>query len=243
MRDTIARPFPDYCQFIARGKVEQHEVHANEATDGAFVVNVPEPERFPHELEVTLRLADGFELQATCTLNAPPKVGDRFALVQKCLDTLLVHGRDHYGPETTPLFMAVIDADTLHSPAKPMPADALVRLEGRIHRRGERGSNLWYDQNLIKALDVVSRRTGQARYRDAADDYIRYFFDHCRKPIDSEHVYLNGMPAWGTHVYWDCFRERAAGDGDGNGPHEILLFRAGMGTHASRSSNRRGTGD
>jgi hypothetical protein len=48
--------------------------------------------------------------------------------------------------------MAVLDADLLVSPEKPLPLDAFVRLEDRLHRRGERGSNLWYDQGLLRAL-------------------------------------------------------------------------------------------
>src|SRR5690606_36498265 len=54
---------------------------------------------------------------------------------------------------------------------------------------------------------------------------MRYFLEHCRKDMSPEHVYENGMPAWGTHVYWDCYRDRPGGDGDGNGPHEILVYR------------------
>ena len=177
-------------------------------------------------LDLHLATDLGVPLATRCEIMPPPATDDYRGLVRQCLDTLIAHGRDTYGPEHTPLFMAVLDADTLCSPAKPMPADALVRLEGRMHRRGERGSNLWYDQNLLKALARLTEQSGEEQYANAAADYVRYFFDHCYKPVDASQVYLNGMPAWGTHIYWDCYEERPAGDGDGNGPHEILVFRA-----------------
>ncbi|MGI9430143.1 MAG: hypothetical protein ACR2NM_15895, partial [Bythopirellula sp.] len=146
--------------------------------------------------------------------------------VRNCLDTLIEHGRDDYGEIHSPLFMAVLDADTLRSPSEPLLLDSLVRLEDRLHRRGERGTNPWYDQALFKCFYHMSQLTGDTKYQEAADETISYFFENCYKEIDPQHVYLNGMPAWGTHVYWDCYRDRPAGDGDGNGPHEILVFRA-----------------
>jgi hypothetical protein len=146
--------------------------------------------------------------------------------VQNCLSTLVEHGRDEYGDVHSPLFMAVLDADTLRSPGKPMLLGSLVRLEDRLHRRGERGANPWYDQSLHRSLRQMSDLTGDDKYRQAADDAISYFLEHCRKGTDPQQVYLNGMPAWGTHVYWDCYRDEPAGDGDGNGPHEILVYGA-----------------
>ncbi|WP_425400282.1 hypothetical protein [Aeoliella sp.] len=177
--------------------------------------------------EVSVR----FETDFGKTLESTTKIRDLKSLsyrdyVQECLDTLIEHGRDDYGPNKTPLFMAVLDADTLRSPQDPLLLDSLVRLEDRIHRRGERGTNLWYDQGLLQCLYRMSELTNDERYKNAADDYVSHFFKHCYKYNDPAHVYLNGMPAWGTHVYWDCYEEKPAGDGEGNGPHEILVYRA-----------------
>ena len=60
--------------------------------------------------------------------------------VQASLDTLIERGTDRYGPVESPMLMAVIDLNTLDSPARPELYDSLIRLEGRLHRRGERGS-------------------------------------------------------------------------------------------------------
>jgi uncharacterized protein YyaL (SSP411 family) len=122
--------------------------------------------------------------------------------------------------------MAVLDTTTLRSPKLPERLDANVRLEGRIHRRGEQGSNLWYDQALINAMRRLSDVTGNESYSKAADDYIKYYLANCNKAQDGLHHYHTGMPAWGTHIYWSCYEERPAGDQDGSGPHEILVFRA-----------------
>ncbi|MAG57762.1 MAG: hypothetical protein CMJ83_15860 [Planctomycetes bacterium] len=145
--------------------------------------------------------------------------------VERCLSTLIAHGRDHYGPVKSPLLMAVIDSRTLTSPEEPELFASLIRLEeGRLHRRGERGSNPWYDQATIRSLYRMSELTGNAEYRKAADAYLAYFLKHCRKRRDDQNVYHNGMPAWGTHIYWDCYRDRPGGDLDGAGPHEILVY-------------------
>lgn len=147
-----------------------------------------------------------------------PEVGEWTGVVVQHLDTLLEHGTDTYGEIHSPLLMAVIDARTLESPEHPEDYGSLVRLEDRIHRRGERGSNLWYDQSTLRALYRVGELTGDAKYAEAADAYVAYAFDNCRKP--------NGLLAWGTHIHWDCYEDRIGGDGDGTGPHEILVHMA-----------------
>lgn len=148
----------------------------------------------------------------------PAQIGEWGAYVRTCLDTLIEHGTDTYGEIHSPLLMAVLDVRTLQSPEKPELYDSLVRLEERLHRRGERGSNLWYDQKTLLALHRVGSLTGDAKYAAAADAYVGYAFDHCVKP--------SGLPIWGSHIYWDCYLDRAGGDQDGAGPHEPLVFEA-----------------
>ncbi len=145
--------------------------------------------------------------------------------VKQCLDTLIEQGTDRYGPQKTPLLMAVLDVNSLESPEKPLLLDSLVRLEGRLHRRAERGSNLWYDQATLRSMYRMTKLTGEKKYSQAADAYIAHFLKHCYKPDDRKTTYRNGMPAWGSHIYWDCYRERPAGDQNGDGPHEILVYR------------------
>ncbi|UUO04371.1 hypothetical protein M4951_13305 [Blastopirellula sp. J2-11] len=191
----------------------------------SVTVYLPEPSGQPVAYVAEFAPQFGKPISAEFEL-APYKKRPNREYVQSCLDVLLEHGRDTYGSISSPLFMAVLDADTRQSPKKPLMLGSLVRLEDRIHRRGERGSNVWYDESLRKALYRMSELTGDDRYAKAADDSLRYFFANCRKDIVPGSTYENGMPAWGTHVYWDCFQDRPGGDGEGNGPHEILVFNA-----------------
>jgi len=136
--------------------------------------------------------------------------------VTNCLDTLIEHGTDKYGTIHCPMLMAVIDVNTLQSPEKPRLCDSLVRCEGRLHRRGEAGSNPWYDQKTIGSMYLCSELTGDKKYAQAADAYLDYFMKHCCKE--------NDLFIWGTHIYWNCYSDRAGGDGHGKGPHEILVL-------------------
>jgi len=146
-------------------------------------------------------------------------------LVVNCLDTLIAHGTDVYGEVHSPLLMAVIDVNMLISPEYPLLLDSVARLEpGRLHRRAERGPNLWYDQATVRSLYRTSQLIGDSKYADAADAYMAYTLQHCHKADDFASVYRNGMLSWGTHIYWDCYEDCPGGDGEGNGPHEILVY-------------------
>lgn len=181
--------------------------------DRAF--RIPEPET---EMTITVSVETeiGTKLSARAVIQ-PSRLRSWRYYVARCIDTLIARGTDRYGPEHSPMIMAVIDTLTLTSPKHPKLYDSLVRLEGRLHRRGERGSNLWYDQALLRCMYRLSELSGDGKYAAAADAYVDYFFSHCRKAG-------NGMPVWGSHIYWDCYAERPAGDQDGAGPHEILIY-------------------
>jgi phosphoribosyl-ATP pyrophosphohydrolase len=63
----------------------------------------------------------------------------------------------------------------------------------------------------------LSRLTGDAKYATAADSCAAYTLKNCRKS--------NGLLVWGSHIYWDCYKDEASGDDGGKGPHEILVFQ------------------
>ena len=141
---------------------------------------------------------------------------DYLALVRRCADVLIEKGRDHYGPVQSPLFMCVIDVDTVMAQYDPPLLDGNIRTEGRLHRRNLGGADLWEDQSLLRTLALLSKLTGDPKYSKAADEEIAYFFEHCRKPTTN-------LLTWGTHIFWDCFKDAPGGDQDGAGPHEILI--------------------
>jgi hypothetical protein len=204
--------------------VETHEVKEEDYSQGSLTFLLPDTAKRA-VIDIRFETPSGETLHHSLVPSSrTPK--SRRDYVEKCLSTLIAHGRDEYGPEKSPLFMAILDAETQRSPRDPMELGSLVRLEDRIHRRAERGSNLWYDQALLQCLFQMSVLTGNDRFARAADEYVDYFFRHCHKPVDPSITYLNGMPTWGTHIFWDCYADKPGGDEDGNGPHEILAFRA-----------------
>jgi len=134
--------------------------------------------------------------------------------VIQCLDTLIEHGRDVYGPIKTPMLMAVIDVRTLQAPENPDLYDSYIRTEGRpTHgRRSPGGCNLWLDMPTLRTMYHVSKITGNAKYAQAADDYIQAVFKYAVKP--------NGLLYWGSHSYYHAYRDKYGGDGY----HEILIL-------------------
>lgn len=221
---TDRYPQPGTLTWKQDGKTRTRRVGLGDYQQGALLLRIPEP-TVDLAVEVTFTFAGGPALRGIGTI-APATMRPWRHYVERSIETLITHGRDDYGPLQTPLIMAVLDTATLRSPSRPARLDAIVRLEGRIHRRGERGSNLWYDQGLILAMRRLSKITGKPRYGEAADAYTTHFLASCNKPENDQHGYHTGLPSWGTHIYWDCFKECPAGDQNGSGPHEILVFRA-----------------
>ena len=134
-----------------------------------------------------------------------------------CLDTLIEQGTDRYGPIKTAMLMSIVDVRTHQSPEKPLWLDTVAFYEpGRAHRRAMRGSNFWYDQATIRVMYRLSKLSGDPKYADAADRYIDAVFKYAVKD--------NGLLVWGTHIFYDAYADKHAGDRNGRGPHEILVF-------------------
>ena len=136
--------------------------------------------------------------------------------VATCLDTLVEHGTDRYGPIKTAMLMSILDVERRESPEKPLLLDGNVFGEERPQRRNPRGSNLWYDQATLRVMYRLSGMTGERKYADAADRYIDAVFQHAVKE--------NGLLVWGSHIFYDAYADKPGGDGDGRGPHEILVY-------------------
>ena len=145
-------------------------------------------------------------------------------VVTDCIDNILEHGLDTYGEVHTPMFMSVIDIRTNTSPREPETFDAMIRSEGRLHRRNPAGVDLWEDQALLRTMYTIADLHGKTNYAEAADAYTRSFFERSVKP--------NGLNAWGSHIYYDAFTDAPAGDGNGAGWHIGVVFHyAGVARH------------
>ena len=204
------------------GESQRRELTLDDFRTGEIILHIPEPDE-NIEITATFESNSGKTWTRHATVE-PARLRSWRYYVQRCVDTLLEYGTDRYGARGSPLFMAVLDVQTLVSPERPELLDALVRLEeDRLHRRAERGANPWYDQALLRSMVRLTKVTGEKKYAEAVDACLEYFLEHCRKP-DGGPGYRNGMPVWGTHIFWDCYRDRPGGDGQGVGPHEILVY-------------------
>ncbi len=117
----------------------------------------------------------------------------RIEAVSAFADLIIEHGRDTYGEEHTPLFVDRLDMETL---------------EGRRTEDDEGNevlpSNLARHQNLFRALVGLTNLTGDQTYRQAAEDAIRYHFDHLRRDC--------GLLQWGGHRWMDLLTLDYTGD-------------------------------
>jgi hypothetical protein len=137
-------------------------------------------------------------------------------VVTDCIDNLLEHGRDEYGDVHSAMLMSVMDVRTNTSPREPETFGAMIRSEGRLHRRNPGGVDLWEDQPLIRTMYTMGELHGKSKYVKAADAYIKAFFEHAVKP--------NGLNSWGSHIFYDAYTDAPGGDNEGTGPHETLVL-------------------
>ena len=124
-------------------------------------------------------------------------------VVRRYADAMIDSGRDVYGPAKTGLFLSALDRRTL----KPLTIRPVA--PGGI-RRGDRaglpwrelvGANPQTDENLLRALYVLSSITGDDRYRAAADNEIEWFFKNAQSPV-------TGLLPWGEHLSWHAILDQ-----------------------------------
>jgi hypothetical protein len=121
------------------------------------------------------------------------------------LDTMIREGTDRYGPVQSPMFTSLLDMETHRNPEDTPPNVPGQRFGDRtIH-----GGNLFHDVMLLRAADYLTDLTGEAKYRQAATEYLQFFVTHCRQPT--------GLFPWGEHAHWDFYREAP-----GDTTHEFL---------------------
>lgn len=147
--------------------------------------------------------------------DATPRRMEYRAAVRQCLDNLLRHGTDRYGPLATPMIMSVIDTRTNEAPREPELLEAMIRTEERPGRRNPGGCDLWDDQPLLRTMYAMSRLTRDRRYERAADAYATAFMERAQ--------HRNGLFAWGSHLYYDAYADAVADDHAGR-VHEILIL-------------------
>ncbi|TVS14777.1 MAG: hypothetical protein EA424_18235 [Planctomycetaceae bacterium] len=159
---------------------------------------------------------------------APRADEDRFLVaVRAFADAMIEHGRDRYGSVHSPMYAADLDLETRQLPERRPPAPPGADDYG-TQRYSFGGSNLMWDILTLRAQYLLSEVTGQASYARAADDYLRFFVDHCPSST-------TGLFPWGQHAFWklrteddprrlDDQRWRWYGEAGGGGAHEFESF-------------------
>jgi mannose/cellobiose epimerase-like protein (N-acyl-D-glucosamine 2-epimerase family) len=93
------------------------------------------------------------------------------------------------------MWIASIDTRTGRPPQTEHVPKRVYRLIG-----APRGSTLYWDQPLIVTAFELSRITGNQKYAQAAEQYIKAFMEHC---VDDD-----GMFLWGNHKYYDVYEDK-----------------------------------
>ena len=129
---------------------------------------------------------------------------------QECAEILIQSATDRYGDKTTPVFVSILDVESRECPADPLALDEKYRVDRR-ERRNPAGANLLTDQPLLEALFLLSERSDDPRYAQAAEAYMAYYMENL---VDEK-----GLLWWGWHRHYDVFKDSFEGH-QGN-HHEI----------------------
>ena len=130
--------------------------------------------------------------EASEAYSSPLEVVTLFA------DNVIEHGRDRYGEEHTPLLVDGVNVDTRE------PVEWIHGGETWIP------SNLASQQNLFRTLVALTNLTGDAKYREAAEEATAYHFDELSRSC--------GLLQWGGHRFIDLATGNVVGEQD---THEL----------------------
>lgn len=145
---------------------------------------------------------------------------ERLEVVRTFADNALEAGADRWSGRETPLLADGIDLET----GEPVR----WRFEGESYII----SNLASQQNFFRVLDGLSSLIGEERYRRAAEEAVRYHFDHLASGC--------GLLRWGGHQFIDLETLEPVGrfDADAhefknNFPYYELMHRVDSGATAN----------
>ncbi len=146
--------------------------------------------------------------------DAGPKQ-DYATRVRTCLDTLVSKGRDRYGKQHSPMFAAILDANTLECPENPPVYEVLpVRMDpGRPWQHSPGAANHFFDQATFLAMDAMTRISGDKKYRRAVLDALNF---NLNTAVDH-----HGFPALGGHTRWNFYKDRIDADSE---HHELWYW-------------------
>lgn len=128
---------------------------------------------------------------------APAMHSEIIDQIKQHFDTIITHGTAQDGPDPNPMWMASLDVRTGRYPENDLrPAHISPRVDSYTHAPG--GATLYWDQPHLVAAHNLSDITGDQRYAEAANAYIRAFLQRSVANCD---LFL-----WGNHYYYDVYQ-------------------------------------
>ncbi|HUU29347.1 MAG TPA: hypothetical protein VM123_16210 [archaeon] len=119
------------------------------------------------------------------------------AMVRSYADTMIQYGRDRYGPEHSPLFAYALTRDKEPTLITKIPGESPdIRNADRTLGCANPGSQ----HGLYQLLYALEGMTGESRYSRAADEALKWFFEHAQSQE-------TGLVAWGEHLGWHFVEE------------------------------------
>ena len=128
-------------------------------------------------------------------------------VAQDYANAMIERGRDHYGPEDSPLFAAMLNRRSLSligASERSLPEINGVRPKDRAWG----AANPTHHQQLYELLYLLTDQTGRERYKQAADEALTYFFQRTQHP-------RTGFIAWGEHMGWGLKSDTVINSGAG----------------------------
>ena len=140
---------------------------------------------------------------AETVLNQQQIAADPFlAAAARFGETVIRHGRDVYGPTTTPMFVRYLHREQLKAPASlaSMPPALGGASRPIVQTQFDRS------QNLLRTLVSLSQATGDPKYADAAMEATIHMFEEYAMPH-------SGLIVFGNHMTIDLVGDRSYSDG------------------------------
>jgi hypothetical protein len=122
------------------------------------------------------------------------------ALVKQCSETILRDAPDRYGATHTPLWIGIIDPKT-HGLLEQKPPNWQQDWDAEDYILTAQGCNMYRDMPTLRAFYEVSELTGDARFKEVADAYLRFYLENMPSKT-------TGLFPWGEHMSYNTVRDR-----------------------------------
>ena len=144
--------------------------------------------------------------------------GKYVGVAQQFTDTFIKHGKDTYGPKSTPLFVDYLNVNTKEC-YRWVISDSYRKDTG--YPKQWINANFSLDQQFLITLRELSKVNGDPKYANTAEEWAAYALENCVAPA--------GLGYWGTHACWDLLSDKYVGhtgDKSGTWPQPIHEMKA-----------------